>query len=60
MRVMVFKALSKKFQLYRDGLDYWWREPEYLVKTTDLAQITDKVYHIINECAFLYVLINDS
>jgi hypothetical protein len=26
---------------------YWWRKPEYLVKTTDLPQVTDKLYHII-------------
>ena len=34
--------LSTIFQLYRGG-----RWPEYLKKTTDLSQVTDKVYHIM-------------
>jgi hypothetical protein len=39
--------LSKISQLYRGGQLYWWRKPEYLVKTTDLSQFTDNFYHII-------------
>ena len=41
---MVFNATFNNISLYRGSQFYWWKKPE---KTTDMPQVTDKLYRIM-------------
>ena len=35
------------YLVYRGGQIYWWMKTEYPKKTTDLLQVTDKLYPVM-------------
>ena len=41
------KAGKNTYTVYRSSQFYWWKKLEYMMKTIDLPEVTDKLYHIM-------------
>jgi len=47
VRIMVLNATFNNSSVISWQSVFWWGIPEYPVKTIDLPQVTDKLYHIM-------------
>jgi hypothetical protein len=47
LRISSSYLITTVYSVCRSYQFYWWRKPEYPEKTTDMPQVTNKLYHII-------------